>query len=94
MNRHLEAEDTMKLLDKTIEMTKPVQALASSLKACAESLEKLASNLAIVARNQAVHHHMILQMWATHQVILRKLNEHSLDTSLPDGKKVEKAKPN
>lgn len=79
--------------DKAVEMSKPVIALAEGLKACAEALEKLAQNLAIVAHNQAVHHKMIDQMWSTNQIILKKLSAHSLDSSLPDGKKNdEKAK--
>ena len=83
----------MKLFDKAIEMAKPVRSMASALKECAESLQTIASCLAVVVQNQAAHHHMILQMWATHLMILRKLNENSLDTSLPAGKKDEKVKP-
>ena len=99
----LMAEDAMKLLDKAFDkavaMTKPVQDLAAGLKSCAEGLEKLAMNLAVVAHNQAVHHQMIMQMWNVNQLILRKLNEHALDTSLPevkptDTKKDGKDKPN
>ena len=91
-------EDGMKLLDKAwdkmIEVSKPVQALSEGLKSCAEGLERLASTLSIIAHNQAIHHSMIIQMWSTHQIILKKLNENSLDMSMPDGKKEEKAKPN
>lgn len=84
-----------KAFDKAVAATRPVKALAEGLKACAESLEKVASNLAIVAHNQAVHHHMIQQMWNVHQVIMKKLSDNSLDTSMPDLKKdKEKAKPN
>lgn len=96
----LEPEDVMKLLDKAfdkaIEMSKPVTALAEGLKACATGLEKLAMNLAIVAHNQAVHHQMIQQMWSVHQVIMKKLNENSLDTSMPGLSQSDKskAKPN
>lgn len=92
----LEPEDVMKLLDKAfdkaVEMTKPVQALAEGVKACAAVLEKLAVNLAVVAQNQAVHHQMIVQMWKVHQVVLQKINESSLDTSMPDPSKDDKSK--
>lgn len=84
-----------KAFDKAVEMTKPVQALAEGLKACAMGLEKLALNLAVIAQNQAVHHQMIVQMWDTHKVILQKLNENALDTSMPElSDDKSKAKPN
>lgn len=106
----LTAEDGMKLLDrafdKAVEFSRPVLALANGVKELAENVEKLATNLAIIAHNQAVHHHMIQQIMGVHQLILKKITENSLDTSLPkldkpkdaeaaDGKKVAaKDKPN
>lgn len=99
MRYPLEPEDVMKLLDKAFDKavaaTRPVKAIAEGLKACAETLEKVASNLAVVAHNQAVHHHMIQQMWGVHQALIKKMNENSLDTSMPGLEKdKEKAKPN
>lgn len=99
MRYPLEPEDVMKLLDKAFDKavaaTKPVKAIAEGLTACATALEKMASNLAAIAHNQAVHHHMITQMWGVHQVILKKLNDNSLDTSMPGLKDdKEKSKPN
>lgn len=95
----LEAEDMMKLLDrafdKAVEMTTPVKALAEGLKACAAGIEKVASTLAIVAHNQSLHHKMIIQMWETHELILKRAKDSALDTSMPglsDDK--SKTKPN
>jgi hypothetical protein len=93
----LRAEDGMKLLDKAfdkaVEMTKPVQQLADGLKACAEQMKNLAQNLAIIAHNQAVHHHMIGQMWNVQQAIFKKLHENSLNMSMPEIDKPEKVDP-
>ena len=84
----LQKEDVMKLLDKAldraVEMTKPVMALAEGLKACAIQMELLAQNLAVVAHNQAVHRQMIIQMWEVQQAIFRRLKGNSLDASMPD----------
>jgi hypothetical protein len=84
----LKAEDLVKLLDRgfdrAVELTKPVQDLASGVKAVADNLAKLALHVSIIAHNQAVHHHMIQQMWGVQQLIFKKLHENSLDTSMPE----------
>ena len=81
----------MKLLDKAIEMSKPVQELAdavgqlaNSLEKVSQGLEKVAKNVAVLAQNQAAHHRMIAHMHLVQQVIMRKLSEGGVDTSLPD----------
>ena len=92
----LRAEDGMKLLDeafdKAVALTKPVQDLANGLKSLAEQTEKLAMHLAVIAHNQAVHHHVINQIWQLQQHIFAKLSEGGMDMKMPeiDKPKVEK----
>lgn len=84
-----------KAFDKAVAATKPMKVLAEGLKSCVESLEKIATNVAALAHNQAVHHHMITQMWTVHQAMMKKMNDSALDTSMPSLKDdKEKAKPN
>ena len=81
------AEDAVslidKMFDKAIEATKPVQHLADGLKAVAEQLAALGKTVAIIAHNQAVHHHIIQQMYGVQQHIFHKLGEHSLNMEMP-----------
>lgn len=81
----------MKLLDKAIEASKPVRELSGSVKQLAQglervaqSVEKLAKNVAALAQHQAAHHRMIAHMHLVQQVILRRLSDGGVDTSLPD----------
>lgn len=82
------AEDAVGLMDrifdKAVEMTKPVKALAQGVQACAEQMRNIAHAVAILAHNQAVHHHMIGQMWQVQQQIFKKLSEHSMNMEMPD----------
>jgi len=91
------AEDAVKLVDRifdrAVEAARPIQALAGGLKACAEQLAKIGQSVAIIAHNQAVHHHVIQQMWSVQQQIFHKLNERSLDTSMPDIDQPQKVDP-
>lgn len=91
------AEDAVALVDrifdKAIEATKPVQALAAGLRACAEQLQKIGQTVAVIAHNQAVHHHMIQQMWGVQQHIFRKLHDNALDMSMPDVDAPKKVDP-
>lgn len=89
-----------KLFDKTIEASTPVQLLAAAVKSLAEQLGVLAAEVGTIAYNQAVHHHMIIQMWQRQQAILQRMQQSSLDTRLPkleakkDADKNDKDKPN
>ncbi len=81
----------MKLLDRAVEMSKPVQELADSIKQLAQglhdvaqSVEKLTKNVATLAQKQAAHHRMIAHMHLVQQVIMRRMSEGGADTSLPD----------
>lgn len=82
------AEDAVSLVDrifdKAVEMTKPVKALALGLQACADQMKNIATAVAVLAHNQAVHHHMIQQMWGVQQHIFKKLSEHSMNMDMPD----------
>lgn len=84
----LRTEDAMKIIDyafgRAVELTKPFQNLASSIKLLAKDVKELALAVAVVAQNQAVHHRMIGQIWNVQQHIFRKLQESTLDTSMPD----------
>lgn len=71
-------------IDKLIEASKPMQALAGSVKELASAVERVASNLAIIAHNQQVHHQMINQLWGVQRAVFKKLSEASLDLSLPE----------
>ena len=84
-------EATMKLLDRTIELSAPVQELAASVKALAQSvqkvaqgLEKVTQDLVVLANNQAAHHRMIMHMHLVQQVIMKRMSEGGMDTSLPE----------
>ena|SRR5579875_1808222 len=73
-----------RIFDKAVEATRPIQALAKGLATCAEQMRNIAQTVAVIAHNQAVHHHMIQQMWGVQQHIFKKLSEHSMDMSMPD----------
>jgi len=73
-----------RVLDKAIEATKPIQELAGGLKACAVELTRLGQAVAVLAHNQAVHHHIIQQMYSFQQHFFKKMSEHSMDMSMPD----------
>jgi hypothetical protein len=82
------AEDALSMIDRifdrAVEASKPIQALAVGLRACAEQLQRMGETVALIAHNQAVHHQMIKQMWGIQQHIFRKLQDNSLDVSMPD----------
>jgi len=81
----------MKLLDRAIELSRPVQVLAEavaqlalSLQKVSQGVEKVAKNVGLLAQQQAAHHRMIAHIHLVQQVIMRRLAEGGIDTSLPD----------
>ena len=73
-----------KLVDKFVEVSKPVRDLAQALGTLAESVGTLSKNVAVLAHNQHVHHSMIIQMWNVQQIFFKKAADNALDMSLPD----------
>lgn len=83
-----------RFIDKAIEASKPIVALAEGLRLCSVNLQQLAINVGELAKQQHVHHQMIGQMWCAHQLIFKKMSESSIDVSMPkisaEGSKPEK----
>jgi hypothetical protein len=82
-----------RIFDKAVEATRPIKDLAEGLKAVAEQLVNLGQAVAVIAHNQAVHHHIIQQMYGMQMHIHKKLTEHSMDMSMPDIDKPKKVDP-
>ena len=76
-----------KAFDKMIETSKPILVLAESVRTLALRLNDVAKSILVLAQNQAAHQQLIQQMWTVQQAIYTKLQESSLDTQMPGGKR-------
>jgi hypothetical protein len=72
------------IVNKVIENSDSVLAIAGGLKALAEGVNKLTNQVAILAHNQQIHHNLIVELLQANRYIAHKMQEGSLSMQMPD----------
>ena len=71
-------------IDSEIQVSVPVQELATGMQVCAEEVTRLIKHNAVLHHNQGVQQRLLMQIFENQRILASRLKDSSLDVSMPD----------